>query len=173
MITKSKFFKKVVESLQKGSKDYYKKQLPGDEHNDAVDFAASIPNSNHSQWYVNAYKKDPSIHTPENKQIVHEFATHPHPTIKALRFDKGDDFHSGLDKIKNVKNEAIKDFNKKNRISNNQERYSIIHQAGDHAIVSAGGSCDLDEGKAMDHCGNEPAENDESQQLLSLRQKRC
>jgi GNAT superfamily N-acetyltransferase len=142
------------------------------EHQEHIDWAKKLPNSNWQLWATRHYKNKPEDFTPEIKQKIEHYAGSQHiPEISNVQFDKSHDLHSGLQMLENAEkqyNDKIK--NNINVVEPSKKTFKFVQgveKPNRHWFGLGKGSC-KNEGKAMGHCGNVPSEV-EGDEVLSFR----
>jgi hypothetical protein len=142
------------------------------EHQEHINWAKKLPNSNWQLWVTRHYKNKPEDFTLEIKQKIKHYAGSTHiPEISKVRFEKYHDLHSGLQMLENAEkqyNDRIKNNLNVVKPSKNTKKFlQGVEKPNRHWFSLGKGSC-KNEGKAMGHCGNVPSKV-KGDKILSFR----
>jgi hypothetical protein len=165
------------EDLQKSKKDalqMYQPTHPGAPEAKAhTEWAYNkMPNENWSLWTVRHHREKPQDFTPKVKADLEHFAGSQHiPEIAKVRFEKGHDLKTGMGMLKTAEKQY------KNRMLSNSKLVTrpstateVMKFPDGYSWWNLGVPSCAEEGKALDHCGNEGTRNP-NEQVLSLRRE--
>jgi len=143
---------------------------PTKEVKDVIDWVIkTLKKDDRNVWFLKNYKKDNKIWNEDNRKTVEHFMSMQEqiPKLKSLVFKADWSFAQGINQMKSLENDMICNLDASD-VHLEKRGKKVIDVDNTTAWWDLGVEFDLDEAKAMGHCGNEPSKT-KGDTLLSLR----